>query len=620
MTIRPNNADTVFFTPEEIHRIRTTVSSTLQQAFQLKGTPRQPRDAASSIREATAASLMADMAVSSRRQGRGESLPVLTVGQPYPPCTVPTSDLRPIRLAGLRVETHHRGCKLVLKRAAGVRGKGVSPVVQLAARSWTLVRDADREGDLERLEVCLHIHEHGKDVLECSGARTLVVREPYFTITEQGEPTLRVDHPSDLELVDDEDESLSHRLSDGPEGEETTAQNGRRCKERGNKALAARDPALAYIHYTRGLSQLARHKARGSSGPNSPQLEAMTRDLHRNRAHTNLLLSHLAAAKSDALSSLTGADATRDPQSVALDSKAYYRAGCAAYNLCEYEQAKDFFSRRQRLTPEVGDAAVRMTDQRVLERDTGAYGWPRIRAAAAFSRFREVDAASFVGRTRVGHSPGRGRGLFAVCDIPRGGLVLCEKAFCVAWGDGKASAAAVTYDVRDGRIRVSPVGLVRAVAEKLRGTPSYLEPVMELYGDFRGNEDLPHHEELQHSDNGSSVVDVFQVHDIVSRNAFGLGPTPRDAGRPEAEVGAMGTSTGLWVRAARINHSCVPNTEKEFVGDMMLVRAKRSIAAGEEILHSYIDESGSYKSRQEALVTTWGFECGCGLCERQKGR
>lgn len=616
MTTRPNNASTVFFTPEEINRIRTTVSSTLQHASQLRGTPRQPRDAASSIREATAASLMADMAVSSRSQEQGESLPVLTVGQPYAPCTVPASELSLMKLADLRVETHHRGCKLVLRRAAGVRGKGVSAVVQLAARSWTLVQDVDGEGGMERLEVCLHTHHHGKDMLECSGGKTLVVREPYFTVTEQGEATLRVDHPSDLELLDDEEVSSSHRLEYGPEDAETAVQEARRCKERGNKALAARDPALAYTHYTRGLLQLI---PMGSSGSSSPQLEAITRDLHRNRAHTNLLLNHLNDAKTDALSSITGFPSATDSESLALDSKAYYRAGCAAYNLCEYEQAREFFSKRQQLTPEVGDAAVRMTDQRLQERDTGVYDWPKMRATAALSRCREIDAASFLNRTRVGESLGRGRGLFAACDIPRGGLVLCEKAFCVAWGDGKTSATAVTYDVRDGRIRVSPVGLIRAVVQKLRGTPSYVARVMELYGDYRGSGDVPLNGEVQPNDN-SPMVDVFRVHDIVSRNAFGLGPASRNAGKPEAEGGGMGISTGLWVRAARINHSCVPNTEKEFVGDMMLVRAKRAISAGEEILHSYVDERSSYKARQEALVTTWGFECGCGLCERQSGR
>lgn len=620
MTARPNNASTVYFTPEEIHRIRTTVSATIQNASQLKGTPRQTRDAASATREATAASLLADMAAgSAQKQGHGtDTLPILTVGQPYPPCTVPTSSLRPMRLADLRAETHHRGCKLVLERAAGPRGKGLSAVVQLAARSWALVRDADGGGgDVERLELCLHTHRHGSDVLECSGGKVLVVREPYLTVTEQGEATVRVDHPSDLEVLDDEGVSTDRKIKDGFGDAETAAKEARRCKERGNAALAARNPSLACTHYTRGLSQLTRHQVEESSHSSiSAQLEQVTRDLHRNRAHASLLLNRLDAAKHDALSSLIGASVP-DAESLALDSKAYYRAGCAAYNLGEYDEAREFFSKRLQLNPEVGDAAVRKTDKRIRERDTGAYDWPRMRAAAALSRSREIDAASFVNRTRVGDSPGRGHGLFAACGLSPGDLVLCEKAFCVAWADGRASATAVTYDVRDERIRVSPVGLVRAVVEKLRGTPSFIERVLELYGDYRGDEHA--HQEV-HADGDNPVVDVFRAHDIVSRNAFGLGPSTRNAGRPGVESGGTGVDTGLWLRAARINHSCVPNTEKEFVGDMMLIRAKRPIAAGEEILHSYVDERGSFKTRKEALLATWGFECDCSLCRGQRGR
>lgn len=601
MAGRRNDASTIYFTPEEINRIRATASSALENASQLRGIPRQPRDATSSLRQATGASLMADMAGSSRTR---EALPVLTVGQPYPPCSVPTSDLRVMKLAELVMETHHRGRKLVLKRAAGVGGRGLGAVVQLAARSWAILQDVGGADEVERLEVCLHTHERGNDVLECSGTKTLVVREPYFTVTEQGEATLRVDHPSDLECLDEGEHFPSQKLEEGVENLGKAVQHARKCKEQGNTALTARDPSLAYTYYSRGLSLLTKSQAKDSSHPSDTQLEEITRDLHRNRAHTNLLLNRLDAAKTDALCSLAGARPT-DPDSRALDSKAYYRAGCAAYNLGEYEEARALFSRRQHLTPGASGAAVRKTNQRIRERGDGEYDWPGIRAAAALYPRRQIDAASFGGDTRVGDSPGRGVGLFASCNVPRGGLVLCEKAFCVAWGNGENSSTAVTYDVRDGRVRVSPAGLVRAVVEKLRGTPSFIERVMGLYGDYRGIHEA-HGKDMPAASCEDAVVDVFRVHDIVSRNAFGMGPSARD------------NSAGLWVRAARINHSCVPNTDKEFLGDMMLVRAKRPILTGEEILHSYIDETSGYKARQEALMTTWGFECDCSLCERQR--
>lgn len=623
MTGRPENASTVYLTPQEIHRIRSTVSSTIQLASKLTGSPRQPRDSASSIREATAASLMVDMAGSSQGQDLYETVPILTVGRAYPPCTIPTSDLQPMRLSKLRMETHHRGYKLMLKRAPGVRGQGVSAVVQLKLRSWVLVQDLEGNGDdLERLEICLHTHKHGKEMLECSAGTVLVVREPYFTVSEQGVMAVRVDHPSDLEFLDSEEEALGHMsgCSCQCEDADTAARKARHCKEKGNAALARRDPASACAHYTLGLSQHEpdQHQTRAKCHPNNTHLDAIVRDLYRNRAHTHLLLNRLDAAKRDALSSLIESSAT-DIESRALNSKSYYRAGCAAYNLRDYGEAKAMFSRRLELTPEVGDATTKKVEQRVLERDIGAYELPQMRAVAALPRSREMDAASFLGRTQVGGSQGRGRGLFAACDVPCGGLVLCEKAFCVAWGDAVASpATAITYDVRDSRIRLSPISLVRAVVEKLRGTPSYMDQVLDLYDGYR-QDDGAHRPKVD-TDDRIPVVDVFHVHDIVSRNAFGLDPSTRISKKPGVDTGGAAISTGLWTHAARINHSCLPNIEKEFIGDMMVIRAKRPIAAGDELLHSYVDETSSYRARQEALATTWGFECNCGRCERQGGR
>ncbi len=90
------------------------------------------------------------------------------------------------------MEVHHRGYQLILKR--------VSPVVTLAARSWTMVQGEEGD-DTECLEMCLHQTRHGRDILESSSI--FVIKEPYFTITDQGEATLRIDHPSDLVLLED---------------------------------------------------------------------------------------------------------------------------------------------------------------------------------------------------------------------------------------------------------------------------------------------------------------------------------------------------------------------------------------------------------------------------------
>jgi hypothetical protein len=241
-------------------------------------------------------------------------------------------------------------------------------------------------------------------------------------------------------------------------------------------------------------------------------------------------------------------------------------------------------------------ANLARTKARLREEREGVYHFAALKAVALTrgnSMKGEVDAASFVRYTEVRESPGRGRGLFVLRGIAAGEVIMVEKAFCVV---PSGIQTAVTFDVRDARIRVAAVGSERAVVERPMGNPEEVEAMMDLFGDWDGDEG----KRVSETEDGP-VVDVFRVHDIVARNAFGMG-----AGE-----------AGLWVRAAYINHSCIPNAEREFVGDLMVLCATRDIAAGEEIVQSY-DQSGDYEARQQALLATWGFECHCALCVAER--
>jgi tetratricopeptide (TPR) repeat protein len=577
------NGNTIFLTEQEAERVRNTVKERLKKCSELVGHSREPRDSKSAISQATGASLMADMG-----GALGSTIPALAVGQPYPPCIISLQDLQPMNLADLQMETHHRGRRLTIRRA--------SPVVTLAARSWAMVQDEVGE-ETERLEVCLHKSRHGEDVLE--SASVFVIKEPYFTLTDQGEATLRIDHPSDLMVCRDEiaNSSLTSANEVNGHAEDTAAVEklARMCKDQGNAALKEQDLPLAHAKYTEGL-KVAGKDIVSNINP------VLARDIFRNRAHVNLLLNQLDEAKIDAKASLIGRE---DQRSKDLDSKAYFRAGCAAYHLGEYQEAKGFFEEQQKLTPGDKDASanLRKIVMRIREQETGAYNFKKIKAGLSRARPR-VDVASYIGNTKVRDSPGRGRGLFATRDIPAGGTIMCEKAFCVVWGHEKEVLTAMTYDVRDDRIRVSPVGLSKSTVQKLLSNPSQSQRVMDLHGDYQGDGiNTPRIED-------SPIVDTFRVYDIVSRNAFG-------PGNQIGEEEASNASTGLWIRAAYINHHCIANAKKEYIGDMMVLRATRSITTGEEIFHSY-DESSDYDVRQTALMSIWGFECNCALCAAEK--
>ncbi|KAL6407529.1 TPR domain-containing protein [Ilyonectria robusta] len=573
---------TLFMTPEESVRIQKTVQDRMQKCQERAGQSRERSDPSTLIQQATSVSLMQDLSFAAFGLGTlkksQDTMVAYAVGRPYLPCTANLEDLQPMKLADLRMETHHLGRVLSLRR--------VSPVAELEASSWAVVQ-GELPDEAERIEIFLHKSKHGKDILNMSSE--FLVKEPYYTLNNQGECTIRVDHPSDLVIS---------TLSDGPEewrrktfGDVThVVKSPGEYKEQGNAALQKQDLARAHAHYTEGLQSISE---------DAETRKTLALNLYRNRSYVNLLLKRFDEAKADALSSLTHSE---DEEQKSLDAKAYYRAGLAAYALGDFMDAKSHFEAQEKLQPDNAYAKfnLRRIEMRLQEEATGLYNLKKAVGSLSKNQGRP-DVASFNGHTEVRSSPGAGRGLFATRDIPPGDIVMCEKAFCVVWGYEPEACCTLTCDVRDdATIRVFPAGLQKAVVQKLLNNPSQAEKVLDLFGDCTGLGN-----KLLERD-GGPIIDTFQIHDIIQRNAFGLGQQTEDEDISNA-------STGLWIRASYINHSCVPNTKKDYIGDLMILRATHYITGGEEITHAY-DESSDYEARTAALHKNWGFKCWCALC------
>jgi tetratricopeptide (TPR) repeat protein len=558
---------TVFLTPEEDERVRKTLKGRLQKCEEFAGQPREAGDSHSRLSSLTSAVLMSDFSDMAGEGSGEDAMSAFAVGQQYPPCIVPLQDLEPMQLSDLRMNTHHRGKVLSVKRPVAVQ--------ILKVTSWTVVEDAS--GETERLEILLHKSNHSQDTLE-SGS-TYKIKEPYFTFNDQGEPTLRVDHPSDLVVC-----------TEVP----STVKTAKVFKEEGNAALKQKDLLLAHESYTQGLRWIATDGA---------AKEDLAYDLFRNRAHVNLALNRFDEAKTDALQAVSNLEDHRE-----LDSKAYFRAGSASYELGEYQEAKGFFEKQLLLMPgdRLATTNLSRAESRLKEQVTGVYNYKKLKNGVS-ATFPRADAATFTRNVKIGESSGQGRGLFATKQIDAGEIVLCEKSFRVVWGHHPEALTAITYDGRDERIRVIPAGLCKELVQKLRDNPSQVEKVMDLFGDYQSEIG----KQLILADNSTPVIDTFQIHDIVARNAFG--PAQEAPRGKDISSG----SAGLWVLASYINHSCIPNAKKEFIGDLMILRATRKIATGEEISHSY-NESSDYDTRKTALMNTWGFQCTCALCNVEK--
>lgn len=568
---------TIHISPKEAERIQTRIKNRRQKCKQSVGQAREPTDKPVLHQHITMLNLTNDMDLMGGGGGaeKSEGITVIPIEKPYLPSTASLEELTPMKLSELKMETHHKGRKLAVRRKEAV--------VEQKAHTWTMVEEEGSD-DAERLEVVVHKSRGGEDLLDSITAFT--IKEPYFTLSDDNEPTLRIDHPSDI--------VIHHEEVPSSEGVSAVDQ-ATKCKEEGNAALKRKDLLEAHAKYTEGLATLTKGGAAD---------DKLARDIHRNRAHVNLQLSRNDEAKTDGIAAVTDIDDARHKD---LDSKAYFRAACAAYNLGQWQEAKDLFEKQKGLAPNDKDAATNLDKlaTRIHEQKTGEYDFNKIRSGLSKLRPR-ADAADYDGNTERKESKGHGFGLFATKDIDAGSIILCEKALCIVWSHEADGLTALTVDARDSQIRVQPVGLTKAIVTKLAANPSQIEKATSLFGDHEGLG-----KQLLIKD-GNPVIDTFQIHDIVSRNAFGPGETFA-TGKQDGRK----ASTGLWVRSAYINHSCIPNAKKDSVGDLMVFRATRSIKAGEEIFHCY-SESIDLKDRAANLKKTWGFDCDCRLCKAEK--
>lgn len=178
-------------------------------------------------------------------------------------------------------------------------------------------------------------------------------------------------------------------------------------------------------------------------------------------------------------------------------------------------------------------------------------------------------------------SPGKGRGIFAKANIPRGTRILAEsallKANCGANEDPTAEAILQAF----GNLSPSQQA-------------SYLE--LHAYACHPDKQTLE-------SQTGQTWDEMPELHrkvlGIYTANSFD------------------NSVDSVFLLGSRFNHSCLPNTTHIFnpALDQETFHTIQDIGAGEELLISYIDGSNWVKSKRQQCLQEWGFECNCPACE-----
>lgn len=164
--------------------------------------------------------------------------------------------------------------------------------------------------------------------------------------------------------------------------------------------------------------------------------------------------------------------------------------------------------------------------------------------------------------------PGKGKGLVAIRDIPRGTRILSETPIITV----TMGVAVVTQAEASIRRQVDAL------------TKEQRQAFLSMHN-------------IYPSPNASK-----RYTGIVRTNALPI------------EIDGIGG--GIFLEACRINHSCKNNAQKNWNTNIKrhTVHAITDIATGEEITITYLGVLGGREARQRNLQAKLGFTCTCGLC------
>ncbi|ERS96502.1 hypothetical protein HMPREF1624_07418 [Sporothrix schenckii ATCC 58251] len=530
--------------------------------------------------------------------GDNEARPVKQVilSEAYPASYKSIRELDVMPLAALRIETHHRGRMVVVQAAtAAYRGVGSVSVV------------VDAAGDADKLAV--YNHSDTSLLSNLPAGCVVAVKEPYYKRNEVGPSAadfmICVDHPSDVVLLRFDDPLVPAALQLPADSRAALDKTPHEWRAAGDMAFLQRDLPTAAFCYTEAVAAAKDTDAQDTGGTAS----TFTAGVYAKRAGVNLLLGRYDGARDDALASCTGHAAT--------DWRAYYTAARAAYGLCHYETSRAYFAKAldaQASVSSTVDAALKRESDRCLARlreetegTDEAYDFPAMYASLSLQTNPvqvHLDRGSFLRKTAVRRSAFHGNGLFATEDMAAGDIVFVEKAaFMPSQYLEPARASAALYAT-----------MVRHMCDNPSVAAEVLQP---LYGG-----DLVRSGREGTLVDGVPVVDVFLAETIRVRNCFSAPLATLDDTRPEPGRGrgpGHGPShrllaKGVWKHASYLNHSCVPNTMRAFLGDVLISRATRPIRAGDELFHQYVPVKADVRARQAELQACWGFVCACPLC------
>ncbi|KGO71893.1 Tetratricopeptide-like helical [Penicillium italicum] len=505
------------------------------------------------------------------------SLVDVSFAQPiYPPCLAPLKGLKKATVKDLLLETHHRGSYILVR--------SISQAEKMTAVT-AIVEDEQKDAiPLRMLNEKLRCQDGSVDK-----GQVLLVKEPYLTLLFDGEYGIRVDHVSDILFIPIFDKMVPSAWRERLPEDETSHWMAGDWLRMGNEYLNRGKFYSATENYSKGLEC-------------SPTEE-----------ETHYLLYYRGLAffqVNEWDASLRDLDAVpAGPKS----EKALRGKAQTLYHLGRFRESCDVFTKLCKKHPEDVSAKndFREAIARLAEQKKGGYNFKKMQEKASKTHPPLLDHATWIGPVTVRQTKSQGRGLYTTEPVKVGDLLLCEKAFAYASehpSSPRWSSALHINPETQTTTRGGQFALASSIIERLYKNPSSASVVTDLHNNgFK--------EVATGPVDGKPVVDTFQVARIISLNSFGSPTSSRGDHIHDARDAITGPETlhncGIWPYASMINHSCMSNAHRAFIGDMMIIRAAADIPANTELKIWYLLPA---PENQPMDFRHWGFECCCAIC------
>ncbi|TYJ52250.1 hypothetical protein B9479_007156 [Cryptococcus floricola] len=454
------------------------------------------------------------------------------------------------------------------------------------------------------------------------------IKSPRVGLSVSGGYAIKVDLPHEIEEVHPEDPVVrGMKWQDGLE--ERAPERLSDCKDGGHKAMLNQNYCVALRLYSFALSD-----------PVAKSSAFITMMFLLDRTYAYQALGLHGHAYRDALRAREVIDNNNVTIPEALHNHIQLQIAKAAISLRLYRtaiKACDDAAHSSTMTGFVKMVRER-AEKRLKEQESGAHDWVSIFRESLKDTQSEIDVGDYVSPAcNVTQVAGCGRGVKATRDIVPGELIMVSKAIAPTCPGLDAPNVYVNcYDFESKSIVPHDTYVfVYRMLHRIYDDPSLLEVLKGFSSAIVPSpRDLP-----QPADEATRLTLLFTppppsmglniFRQITRTNCFGgYSVTPIGLGfdrmlekkafddyRAAVSAGRVGGKMLLLHgMPAMFNHSCWGNMTECWFSDVMVMRASRHIAKGDELLVSYAPGFVAYPKRLSILIN-WNFECACIICQ-----